>query len=198
MARTKNFDREETLILAMELFWQKGFSQTSLADLVEHLGINRFSLYSTYGDKRSLYHESLQYYIDNYSLPALERLRSPNCKIDDLIDYIAYFGELQYTQTSGCFVQNALLELSLCDDEVGEKADSLYMNMLDAIKRVIEQENHRGIFASSVDAVQLSRFLLVQMQGIRVMGKAKQYDVMSASIEITCDYLRNLKRLHTA
>ena len=51
MARSCNFDRQEKLIQAMELFWQKGFAETSIADLVEHLGINRFSLYNSFGDK---------------------------------------------------------------------------------------------------------------------------------------------------
>ncbi|OUS31149.1 TetR family transcriptional regulator, partial ['Osedax' symbiont bacterium Rs2_46_30_T18] len=66
MARKKNFDPEAILLLAVELFWQKGYANTSLNDLVEHLGINRFSLYSTFGDKKNLYHQALNYYIDHF------------------------------------------------------------------------------------------------------------------------------------
>ncbi len=69
MARTKNFDREEKLLLAMELFWQQGYADTSVSDLVNHLGINRFSLYNTYVDKESLYREALDYYLKKISFP---------------------------------------------------------------------------------------------------------------------------------
>jgi len=48
MARTKNFDREVKLLAAMELFWHKGFADMLVADLVSHLGINRFILYNAY------------------------------------------------------------------------------------------------------------------------------------------------------
>ena len=44
MPRTKQFNEEEVLNKAMELFWEKGFHATSIQDLVSHLGINRASL----------------------------------------------------------------------------------------------------------------------------------------------------------
>lgn len=196
MARTKKFNREQTLILAMELFWQKGYSLTSLSDLVEHLGINRFSLYSTYGDKKSLYYESLQYYIDNYSLPALEKLLGTEAKYDDIFHYIAYFSKLQYSQTNGCFVQNAILELSLVDDQVNQKGQKLYTSILDAVQRVLIGAQEKNQISSDIDTLKVSRFLLVQMQGIRVMGKAKRYEVMEDAVQVVFEYLQSLKNVH--
>ncbi|MEF1165288.1 TetR/AcrR family transcriptional regulator, partial [Vibrio parahaemolyticus] len=49
MARKANFDREEKLLVAMDVFWRKGFANTSISDLTDELNINRFSLYNTYG-----------------------------------------------------------------------------------------------------------------------------------------------------
>ena len=76
MARKKEFDPEIVLKRAVDLFWKKGYANTSLNDLVEHLGINRFSLYSTFGDKKTLYITALNYYIDNNSAPALQKLNA--------------------------------------------------------------------------------------------------------------------------
>ncbi len=58
MARKCNFDREEKLHQAMTLFWQKGYANTAISDLVDHLQINRFSLYNAFGDKQKLYYEA--------------------------------------------------------------------------------------------------------------------------------------------
>ena len=55
MPRTKQFNEEEILKKAMELFWEKGFHATSIQDLVAHLGINRASLYDTFGGKEELF-----------------------------------------------------------------------------------------------------------------------------------------------
>src|ERR1051326_3516607 len=62
MARHKEFDREEALQKAMEVFWERGYEATSIQDLVEQMGINRQSLYDTFGDKHALYLAALDHY----------------------------------------------------------------------------------------------------------------------------------------
>jgi TetR/AcrR family transcriptional repressor of nem operon len=52
MARTKNFDQDTVLDKAVDIFRRQGYRGTTPAELVEHLGISRSSLYDTYGDKR--------------------------------------------------------------------------------------------------------------------------------------------------
>lgn len=62
MGRPKEFDREAALDRALEIFWDRGYDGTSMADLVDGLGIGRQSLYDTFGDKRALYLEALDRY----------------------------------------------------------------------------------------------------------------------------------------
>jgi len=62
MPRNKQFDDREVLHKVMELFWEKGYNATSMQDIVSHLGINRGSLYNTFGGKKSLYDKSLTLY----------------------------------------------------------------------------------------------------------------------------------------
>ncbi|MFE5588533.1 helix-turn-helix domain-containing protein, partial [Kitasatospora sp. NPDC056531] len=59
MARTKEFDPDAALQAALELFWRRGYEATSMADLVEGLGIARASIYATFGSKRELYLRAL-------------------------------------------------------------------------------------------------------------------------------------------
>ena len=194
MARKKNFDPEATLLLAVELFWQKGYANTSLTDLVEHLGINRFSLYSTYGDKKNLYYQALNYNIDNFSVPALAKLDGQESELDDLVNYFNYFAKLQTSQTSGCFVQNAILELSLIDDTVSGVGKRLYSLILSALENVLANAQRRGQIDSGENIKQISHFLLLQIQGIRVLGKAKQYDVLDDAMQIITLYITRLKQ----
>jgi TetR/AcrR family transcriptional repressor of nem operon len=64
MPRSKSFDVDEVLERAVGLFWVNGFAATSMEDLVQHLGINRGSLYATFGSKEELYRRAVDRYLD--------------------------------------------------------------------------------------------------------------------------------------
>ena len=65
MPRHKNFNQTNTVKEATNLFWKDGFYQTSIQDLVKNLGVNRASLYDTYGDKEGLFKRCFQTYRDD-------------------------------------------------------------------------------------------------------------------------------------
>ena len=62
MSRQKAFDRDQVLLKAMLLFRDQGYESTSVQDLVDRMGINRFSLYATFGSKHDLFVETLEAY----------------------------------------------------------------------------------------------------------------------------------------
>ncbi|GAB3526796.1 TetR/AcrR family transcriptional regulator [Photobacterium alginatilyticum] len=193
MARSKNFDREEKLLLAMELFWQKGYAETSVADLVNHLGINRFSLYNTYTDKESLYREALDYYLKKISFPMLSDSLSADAGYQDIVAYLTCFADLQREQKCGCFMQNAILERAYSDDDVLEAGSLLYQTLSDSFKNAIENAQRREELNTSVEPARLSHFLVMQMQGIRVLGKARQYEMIDDALSVLLTMLDGQK-----
>ena len=62
MARQKEFDLDVALDKATQLFWEKGFESTSMQDLVDAMGINRASLYDSFGGKKELFEASMDRY----------------------------------------------------------------------------------------------------------------------------------------
>ena len=62
LGRPRKFDQDEALSGAVEVFWAKGFDGTSLDDLTKAMGINRPSLYATFGDKQALFLAALEQY----------------------------------------------------------------------------------------------------------------------------------------
>lgn len=60
--RPREFDRTDALNKAMKLFWQKGYTATSMNDLYATMGIKSPSLYAAFGSKEDLYDEVLQHY----------------------------------------------------------------------------------------------------------------------------------------
>lgn len=65
MGRPRNFDRDTALDKAVQLFWERGYEQTSIANLTQKLGISAPSLYAAFGDKRTLFREAVARYEAN-------------------------------------------------------------------------------------------------------------------------------------
>src|SRR5882762_10738972 len=74
--RPRCFCEEEALERAMRVFWEKGYEGASLGDLTEAMGINRPSLYATFGDKQALFFRAMERYASgpgSYLSAALEQ-----------------------------------------------------------------------------------------------------------------------------
>jgi len=85
----KQFDVDAALGRAMEAFWSQGFEATSTQDLLARMGINRGSLYDTFGSKRELFLKALKHYQATYQGPkvaAAARGRTPRETIGALFD----------------------------------------------------------------------------------------------------------------
>lgn len=63
--RPRSFDRQEALRKAMELFWAKGYGNTSIAELSEAMGVAPPSLYAAFGDKEGLFREAVGFYCES-------------------------------------------------------------------------------------------------------------------------------------
>lgn len=60
--RPREFDRDEALLKARDAFWERGFEATSMADLVEALGLASARIYAAFGSKEDLFREAIELY----------------------------------------------------------------------------------------------------------------------------------------
>jgi len=174
MARTKDFDENEVLNKAVNLFWLKGYNGTSMQDLVDGLGISRSSLYDTYGDKHTLYIKALESYqstasgkvcqIVGSSLPAKQTIKQ-------LLEFIS--SELLGDQKhKGCFMVNAEVEVAPHDKEVSQMICQNDQQVEDAFYLVIKKGQENGEITNQQDARALARFTFNTVKGIRVTAKS--------------------------
>lgn len=172
MARTKEFDPDAVLERALDLFWAKGYEATSMADLVEHLGIGRASLYATYGSKRDLYLKALERY-SRRRLGPVEIVSQPGPVLPalrQLIDY--YIGLAAHERPNrGCMIANAAIECGTADPDVARVVMLNWQAIEGALTSALFRARAQGELAPDKDPHALAQLLLVFLQGMVVVGK---------------------------
>ena len=78
MARALEFDYDKAIDKATRVFWKKGYSDTSLRDLLKAIGIGEGSFYNTLKSKKRLYLACLKHYNDTVGRRRAEALFSPS------------------------------------------------------------------------------------------------------------------------
>src|SRR5918912_2134210 len=161
MARPKEFDRDEALHKAMEVFWSRGYEAASIQDLVEHMGINRQSLYDTFGDKHTLYLQALDRYreVEGRKLfELLERSGSVKKALRQLFQGVVE-GSLCKGERRGCFVGNAMSELAGRCKETAAKTCSQLAAAEEALHRALLRGKRTGEIGGGRDLRAVARFL---------------------------------------
>jgi TetR/AcrR family transcriptional repressor of nem operon len=178
MARPKEFNRDEALATAIEVFADHGFEGTSTEALLGAMKLNRQSLYDTYGSKRALYLEALQRYtLDSTSriVADIKRGTTPLAGLSGALSSFAL--EAAEQPNASCLGVGAVLEFGLRDADVVAAATASHAMLIGAINGAIVAAQQQGEIRSDIDVDAAADFL----QGIFSALKVSARGGMSAA-----------------
>ena len=112
MGRTRTFAENDVARSARTVFWDRGYEDTSLPDLEAATGLNRSSIYHSFGSKRGLFDAAVESYLDDVVRPRLAGLRAPGIEPGALETYLLGLRHAMVEQTTslaanGCLLLNA-------------------------------------------------------------------------------------------
>ena len=165
MPRNKEFDYDETLIAARDLFWKKGYSATSISDLENAMKINRSSLYLTYGNKHELFLKSLNNYIqlkDKQYRSAAEKSEEPLQAIKNII-YSVFESAVE---DGNCLFTNSIFELATTDKEVSKVLANQTAKAVRLIEKLLLKAKANGALHSEKEPLALAYFLVSGLTSI--------------------------------
>jgi TetR/AcrR family transcriptional repressor of nem operon len=192
MARHKEFNQQDALEKAMETFWQHGYEGTSIQDLVKSMGINRGSLYDTFGDKHSLYLAAIAHYDETIVQKIVNRLESPDASKQVIMDYFDELVEraLDDQTRCGCFMTNAAVELCPHDTEATKRIQTNLQRIENAFYHVLECSKAKGELKSNKDPKTLAHYLTCLLQGLRVTAKVNpKREVLKDIVQVALSIL---------
>lgn len=171
----KQFDQEVVLDRAMQAFWRQGYTATSMQDLVDATGINRASIYATFGDKRALFLASLRMFAASVRLEVLSRLRRgrpPAAAIKALFEsFLDQATEGGFNR--GCLITNTALELAAHDPEVAEIVAEAQREIEGFLKDRILAGQAAGEIRFELDADTSAKGLLASLIGLMVLARSR-------------------------
>jgi len=172
MPRPATFNADQIIERAMLLFWTHGYAGTSVQDLVEGTELFRGSLYHAFGDKRSLYIQSLRRYgrmaleqtfqVWNAEQPVVNNVRAVLMLIVDAPDA---------EKRRGNMVCNCIVEVVPHDQEIATVVEEILREFKQTFQSLLERAQRAGTFDAHANTTALARYLVSSTQGLCVTAK---------------------------
>lgn len=186
MARKKNYEDNDVIEKATELFWRNGYENTSMSLLESTMGINKFSIYSSFGSKQGVFLQSLRCYRNKLS-PVVIKLKHSN---DGRAAIKQYFYDCLVTYTDancskGCLMTNTRAELS------GNTRGDTNVDILNEIDSFVQYQKQlfidKLIFdgEDTISATKKANYLIIAKQAISSASKVHSLDEINDFIDIT-------------
>ncbi|WP_189702046.1 TetR/AcrR family transcriptional regulator [Streptomyces chromofuscus] len=172
MARVREFDFEKVVEAAMNAFGAKGYDGTSIQDLVDATGVGRGSLYAAFGSKEGLYLAVMDRYREFYALPLVEILRkgAPGRELLREVLVAAVDEIVLDGSRRACLMVGAVVGRIAHDPQVSAHVQATTDMLEYALAQVIAEAQADGQFSDRHDPGNLARYLIVTLQGLRVMS----------------------------
>jgi len=176
----------------MEVFWTRGYEGASIQDLVKHMGINRQSMYDTFGDKHSLFLEALDRYREIQSRKVFEVLERPGSMKKNLRQLFeeAVARSLSAEGRRGCFIGNSMSELAGRCKETATRTCNSVASAEKMFQKALQRGKEQGELPTVRDTRAVARFLYSNLQGLLLVAKAtRDRKLLNDVVKVTLSVL---------
>ncbi len=190
----KSFDLDIALDQAVKVFWAKGYEGTSIADLVDRMGINKGSLYNAFGSKHELFTKALLKYDRDHRqkrFAKLQELDDPIKVVSTMFDILIEEGSAD-KERKGCLLFNTVLELPNHSQEIRETVDAIIRGIETFFIRQIKLGQQRGDIAKTLNPKETAKSLIALIVGFRILSRGaytvkELKTVKDAALKLICD-----------
>lgn len=173
MARPREFDPHEALQTAIEVFWEKGYFDGSVDEIVKRSGVAKYGIYGTFGTKRELFLQALNQYAKDRRHDIQRPIHQPNASLPQIQEFFTNAPKVVTNRTNkrrGCLLCNTGVELGANDVEAGsivnEFFDELAGVLGECLNRAIENKEIRA----DTDVGAIAKFLATEFRVLLMLA----------------------------
>ena len=173
LARRREFDPDEALVQARECFHAHGFAQTSMQDLLAHMGIGQGSFYATFGSKEELFRRVLDDFAQGavgQMVALLRAVPDPTQAVAQLLERTA---EIYASDPAhrGCLLVNTVIERAPHDPQLALMLRRHWERLERALAEVLGRARDDGQLASDMEPRAVARLIVAVIHGMAVRSK---------------------------
>ena len=171
MGRPREFDVDDALETALQLFWRKGYEGTSLSDLTEAMGITRPSLYSAFGNKETLYRKAQERYSVDRLCIAAAALAEPTSRavVEKLLLGLCDVATDPH-YPGGCMAMNSTLACGEEAETIRHEQIAQRKELEAALAARLEVCKAEGDLPAGSSPADLARYVMTVFQGLAVQA----------------------------
>jgi TetR/AcrR family transcriptional regulator, transcriptional repressor for nem operon len=192
MPRSKTYSDDLVLEKAMNVFWVHGYEATSVRLLEKEMGINQFSIYASFKNKKNLFINALRTYrkfvIQNRFQPLL-REDAGFAELEKLLKDAATVKK-SGSEKRGCLVVNTAGELGKKDIEIAHEVNLYYDFIRNMLRKVLKNAVIKKEIPGNTDIEKQANFFLGVMQGISVAVKTMEKTQLKDFVETALTQLK--------
>lgn len=170
VGRPREFDEEQALEAAMDVFWKKGYEATSLADLCEATRLHKGSLYQAFGDKHALFMKALRHYADREFRETAAVAFQHDSPLESIRSVVRAVCN-DSMQGKGCLMINSMVELAPHDAEVQTAVAAEGDRRLRVLTDLLTKARQAGEIRPELEPELLARQLMLAFAGSAAMVK---------------------------
>lgn len=170
--KSLSFDREAVLLEALELFWQNGYEATGVAELLDHMGIQRQSFYNQFHSKKGIFIEALELYFQMLFSRVSGTVESPSDPVQKAYRILDLWEDLSVQgRGKGCLACNSLGEGLAKVPEIGELITTKMEEVESLFAEVFGQIHAQGRLPKGMTPRGLARTFHSSFQGLASVAR---------------------------
>jgi AcrR family transcriptional regulator len=169
--RTRQFDADEALGRALEVFWARGYEGATLDELTAAMGINRPSLYAAFGNKEQLFRKALDRYQTGPQSFLTEALKRPTARaaVEAVFDGFVKM-QRDRVESRGCMIVSGALACGEEAEPVRRELARLRQAAVSALRDRFERAMREGDLPGTTDCATLARYVATVLNGLAVQA----------------------------
>jgi TetR/AcrR family transcriptional regulator, transcriptional repressor for nem operon len=174
MGRSRRFNVEEALDMALEMFWQQGYEGTPIQALCRAMGLQPGSVYAAFGSKRDLFVAAVRRYIETVSAEAVDRVNGASSGLQGLSEYFACLVDAMVDgkRAWGCLITNSLVEFATRDPELAGMFQLHLARLQTSFAAALARARAEGQLRPGAGP-ESAGMLVAVVQGMNVMAKSR-------------------------
>lgn len=169
MGRSKQYERQDVVNKALDVFWSKGFEASSLSDLTEATGLNKKTLYHEFQSKEGLFMAAIDAYSALRGEMASTLLQRDPLGLGNVLSFLDMVGS--HADERGCLMTLTINESESAPAEAVEKARCNMREMADGFRANLQAACEAGDLRRNTPVADLANYLVVALQGLSTTAR---------------------------